>query len=218
MGDSGNMGHDATGAQIKICGLFRDEDIDAVNAARPDWAGFIIDVPFSHRSISPTRAKKLISNLSAGIQPVGVFFDSEPEDIVNAVQEAGFSAVQLHGSETDEVIRQIREMLEERSLVCGIWKAFKVEDESSIARARKSTADIVLLDGGTGEGHAFNWQLCAEMERPFIVAGGLDPGNIPDALRSTGAFACDLSSGVETDKLKDPKKINDAVEAARSIK
>lgn len=205
------------GAKIKICGLYREDDIKAVNEARPDWGGFIIDVPFSHRSVCASRAKQLISNLSDDIKPVGVFFDNEPENIVNAVQEAGFSIVQLHGSENDEVISQIRELLDERSLVCSIWKAFKIESEDDIALAQESKADVVLLDGGTGEGRVFNWDLCSSIERPFIIAGGLEPNNIPDALRETGAFACDLSSGVETNKLKDPEKIIRAVEAARSI-
>lgn len=204
--------------QIKICGLFRDEDIEAINAAAPDWAGFIIDVPFSHRSISVSKAKNLASRLTLGIKPVGVFFNETPEHIAEAAEKANFSAVQLHGEENEEDLAQLKRLLEERSLDCRIWKAFKVEDAASIAQAQKSSADVVLLDGGTGEGRAFNWELCASMDRPFIVAGGLDPENIEQALTATGAFACDLSSGVETEKIKDPAKINAAVKAARSVK
>lgn len=205
------------GRKIKICGLSREEDIDAVNVSHPDWAGFVIDVPFSHRSVSAARAKELISRLSPGIEPVGVFFDSKPDEIVNAARVAGFSAIQLHGAESEEEIAQIRETLKELSIVCDIWKAFKVKDESSISDAQSSSADLVLLDGGAGEGNAFNWDLCASIDRPFIIAGGLTPENIPDALRKTGAFACDLSSGVETEKLKDPHKIESAINAARSV-
>lgn len=204
--------------QIKICGLFRDEDIEAVNAVSPDWAGFIIDVPFSHRSISASEAKDLISQLAPGIQPVGVFFNETPEHVAEAADIANFSAVQLHGEENEEDLAQLRRLLDERSLDCRIWKAFKAKDAATIAQAQNSSADVVLLDGGTGDGRTFNWDLCSSLSRPFIVAGGLDPENIEQALKCTGAFACDLSSGVETDKLKDPAKINAAVKAARSVK
>lgn len=204
--------------QIKICGLFRDEDIEAVNAAAPDWAGFIIDVPFSHRSISASKAKDLISKLSPGIKPVGVFFNSTPEHVAEAAEIANFYAVQLHGEESEEDLAQLRRLLDGRSLDCRIWKAFKVKDATTVPQAQDSSADIVLLDGGTGEGRTFNWDLCSSINRPFIVAGGLDPETIEHALNHTGAFACDLSSGVETGKLKDPAKINAAVKAARSVK
>lgn len=204
--------------QIKICGLFREEDIEAINAAAPDWAGFIIDVPFSHRSISASKAKDLVTKLSPGVKPVGVFFNATPEHVADAAEIANFHAVQLHGEENEEDLAQLRRLLDERSLDCRIWKAFKVKDAATIAQAQKSSADVVLLDGGTGDGRTFNWDLCSSINRPFIVAGGLDPENIEQALTRTGAFACDLSSGVETEKLKDPAKINAAVNAARSVK
>ena len=203
--------------QIKICGLYRDVDVDAVNEAAPDWAGFIINVPFSHRSISAKRAAKLVSRLNESIKPVGVFFNSPPEEIADAAELAGFSIVQLHGDETNEDIELIRNLFSGRSLDCQIWKAFKIENEESIAKARESSADLVLLDGGTGEGRTFNWQLCTMIDRPFIVAGGLSQENIADAFEATSAFACDLSSGVETNKMKDPIKIKAAVDVARSI-
>lgn len=203
--------------KIKICGLYRDEDIDAINSALPDWAGFVIDVPFSHRSVTALRAKQLISKLSTEVSPVGVFFDASPEQVADAAKLANLQAVQLHGAETNDNIKLIRQLLYDRDIDCQVWKAFKVKGDASIQAANASLADIVLLDGGVGEGRAFNWQLCTKMERPFIIAGGLTPQSISDAL-ATGAMACDLSSGVETDKMKDPLKIEAAVAAARSIK
>ena len=98
-----------------------------------------------------------------------------------------------------------------------VWKAFKVRSAADLAAAEKSCADEVLLDNGYGTGAAFDWTYAAGFSRPFILAGGLTPENIPQTIRTLHPKALDISSGVETDKVKDRAKILAAVRAARAL-
>lgn len=199
--------------RIKCCGLMRPEDIAAVNRARPDYAGFIVDFPKSHRSLTPAQAAALAAELDAGIRPVAVFVDRPAQDVAAAAAEIGAFAVQLHGSEDEGYLAQLRTLTG-----CRIWQAFKVRGENNLARAAASSADMLLLDSGAGTGRTFDWELAArfarEHDRPFLLAGGLTPQNIPQAIRRVHPFGVDISSGIETDKRKDPAKIAAAVAAA----
>ena len=94
--------------EIKICGLFRDCDIDYVNEARPGYAGFILQFPKSHRNISIPRAAELRKRLLPGIKAVGVFVNRPAEEILRAKETIGLDVIQLHGEETAEEIREIR--------------------------------------------------------------------------------------------------------------
>ena len=96
-----------------------------------------------------------------------------------------------------------------------MWKAFKVHSAGDLAAANASAADMVLLDNGYGTGAAFDWSLTQGVTRPYILAGGLTPENIPDAIARLRPWGLDISSGVETDKKKDFTKIMAAVAAAR---
>ncbi len=196
--------------KIKVCGLFRDCDIDYVNEAQPDCAGFILLFPKSHRSLSPARAAELRRRLSPGIRAVGVFVDQPVETVARAAEEIGLDVIQLHGHEDDETIAALRE-----KTGLEIWKAFRIRTAGDLAAAERSTADEILLDNGYGTGAAFDWSLATGFSRPFLLAGGLTPENIPEAVRSMRPRLVDISSGVETDKLKDRDKIMAAVSAAR---
>ena len=96
-----------------------------------------------------------------------------------------------------------------------IWKAFKVRSQVDLDAANTSSADMVLLDNGYGTGESFDWSLAGGVSRPFLLAGGLTPETIPDAIQQLHPYGLDISSGVETDKKKDPNKILAAVAAAR---
>ena len=196
--------------KIKICGLFRDCDIDYVNEAGPDYAGFILLFPKSHRNLCPERAAELRRRLSPGIRAVGVFVDQAVETVANAAEEIGLDVIQLHGNEDDDYIRELRE-----KTGLEIWKAFRVRSVEDLAAAEKSTADEILLDNGYGTGAAFDWALAADFSRPFLLAGGLTPANIQEAVRSMRPKLVDISSGVETEKKKDREIIAAAVRAAR---
>ncbi|MBQ7223776.1 MAG: phosphoribosylanthranilate isomerase [Erysipelotrichaceae bacterium] len=195
--------------QIKICGLFRDCDIDYVNEAGSDYAGFIISFPRSHRSIDPAEAARLRKKLNPEIKAVGVFVDQPRQYVQKAAREIGLDVIQLHGHEDDDYIEEIRS---QTGLV--IWKAFKIREPQDLAAASASKADMVLLDNGYGTGKQFDWSLLDGFDRPFILAGGLREENIPEAIRMFDPRVLDVSSGVETDKLKDREKILAAVRAA----
>ena len=199
---------------IKICGLSRTCDIDHVNEAMPDYAGFILHFPKSHRNVTAQQARELIQRLKPGIRAVGVFVDQSLETVCGTAKTAGLHIIQLHGSEDNDFIREVRE-----KTGLPVWKAFRVRTAEDIRTAAECAADMILLDNGYGTGEAFDWSIVtggqAVLRRDFILAGGLTPDTILDAVRAMQPLAVDLSSGVETDKLKDRDKIIAAVKAAR---
>ncbi len=196
--------------KIKVCGLYRDADIDYVNEAGPDYAGFILNFPKSHRSLTPERAAALRDRLAPGIRAVGVFVDRPVGEVLAAAETAGLDVIQLHGREDDGYIAALRALTG-----CELWKAFQIRSAADLAAAGESAADAVLLDNGYGTGEAFDWSLAADFKRPFALAGGLTPENIPEAVAAMRPLLVDISSGVETDKIKDRTKILAAVRAAR---
>ena len=199
---------------IKICGLSRMEDIDYVNEARPDYCGFVIGVPASRRNVTVTQLARLRERLLEQICPVGVFVNAEPELIAELLNGGLIDIAQLHGSEDETYIARLRDLTDK-----PLIKAFSVQNLSDLEMAEKSSADLVLLDHGKGgTGASFDWELLRHWkERPYILAGGLDAGNIPEAVSEYHPYAVDLSSSVETGRKKDREKILAAVAAVRSI-
>lgn len=192
--------------KIKICGLTREEDIQYVNIAMPDFIGFIINFPKSHRSITPQRAKLLKDKLNPKIKSVGVFVNQPYRYIAEICKENIIDMVQLHGDEDDEYIENLKKLTDKE-----IIKAFIVKDDFDSTRAENSLADYILLDGGMGSGKTFSYEKIREIKRPFFLAGGLSAENIGETSSLVGAFSLDISSGVETDKVKDFEKIISAV-------
>ena len=199
--------------RVKLCGLWRDEDVDAVLEAAPDLCGFVIDFPRSHRSVTPERARELGRRLAgAGIERVGVFVDEDPETVAGLVRDGAIDAVQLHGHEDGTYIRGLRGALPAGT---RIIQAFRVREAADVERANQSPADLVLLDSGQGTGRSFDWALLANATRPYVLAGGLGPENVADAVRELHPWGVDMSSGIETNGEKDPSKMKAAVDAVR---
>lgn len=199
--------------KIKICGLKRPQDIEYVNEARPDYCGFIIDFPKSHRSITGEQVKELKGKLDRSIIPVGVFVNAPVERIEELLIQESISMAQLHGQETEEDIRRIQEDTKK-----PVIKAFSVKIPEDIENAIKSPADYILLDAGSGgTGRTFDWSLLPEITRPFFLAGGLGEENLSEAILRIRPFAVDLSSSVETDGVKDREKILKTVKLAHEI-
>ena len=197
--------------KIKICGLTRPQDIAAVNAAMPDYIGFVF-AP-SRRQISPSQAAALRAELARGITPVGVFVDAAADHVLELVRLGIIDAIQLHGAEDEAYIRHLKSLT-----AAPIIKAIPVQKTGDVQKWQATAADYLLLDnksGGTGQ--AFNWELIGKTTKPYFLAGGLDPANISEALAKTTPHAVDTSSGVETDGLKDPEKIHDFITQARRI-
>lgn len=203
--------------RIKICGLTRPEDIEAVNEAQPDYCGFIIEVPWSKRNVSADQLRSLRKGLSDQISPVGVFVNAPCELAAELLNDGSISAAQLHGQEDETYIAKLRKMTDR-----PIIKAFSVRGLNDIEAALASSADMILLDSGRGgTGETFDWGLLRRMEgraRPFFLAGGMDQRNIPEVIRKYRPWGIDLSSSVETDGKKDREKIIAAVAAVRSCR
>ena len=201
--------------KIKICGLKRQEDIQYVNEALPDFAGFVIQVSFSRRSITAEELYKLRSRLSEKISPVGVFVNAPVELPAKLLREGILDMAQLHGQEDDEYIKRLKEETGR-----PVMKAFSVSAPEDIQRAFSSSADLILLDHGRGgTGKSFDWNLVKGEKnggRPYFLAGGITPEKSPQAVRRLNPYGIDLSSAVETEGKKDRRKILAAVAAVRS--
>lgn len=197
--------------KVKICGLSRPADIEAVNQYQPDYAGFIINFPKSHRNCTPEQVQALHAQLSDSIPAVGVTVN-QPLEIVAALLEQGvIDIAQLHGQEDESYIDELK-----RRTGKPVWKAFRIRSADDLDAARASSADMILLDNGYGTGETFDWTLVRDIGRPFILAGGLCEDNIDDAAKMQ-PDAMDISSGVETNRVKDPEKIRTLIERIRSI-
>ncbi len=194
--------------KIKICGLFREEDIDYVNEAGPDYAGFILHFPKSHRNLEPDKARMLRDRLRPEIRAVCVFVDQPLETVVRTAEYLRADVIQLHGHEDNSYIDEVKERTGKE-----VWKAFRVGGKEDLAAAASCSADQILLDNGYGTGKTFDWAKAESFSRSFILAGGLTPENIPEAIRKLQPVAVDISSSVETDGKKDRGKIFAAVRA-----
>ena len=193
--------------KIKICGLFTESAIDFVNEAKPDYAGFVLNFPKSHRNISLDEAELLAKRLSSEIQAVGVFVNADIEYIEEAASRGIIDIVQLHGNA--DYIKALK-----KRVPLPIIRAVKPNGSKIEALG----ADFLLLDSGKGSGKPFDHALIRpeEIEAPFFIAGGITPEAIP-ALAEFKPFGADISGGVETDGQKDRDKILAAVKIAKML-
>ena len=173
-----------------------------VNEVCPDIAGFILAYG-RRRTVTPEQMRELTKQLQPQILSAAVFLDQDIRWIAELAAENLMDIIQLHGHEGNDDIRYLQARTRKT-----IIKAFRIDTAEDIRRAEDSEADLVLLDHGVGgTGQAWDWSLLSGMRRPFILAGGLDPENVQEAVRKTGPFGVDVSSGVETDGYKDREKI-----------
>lgn len=197
--------------KIKLCGLSRPCDIEAANQLKPDYIGFVF-APKSKRYVSAEKAAELKALLSPEIKAVGVFVREDPETVARLLNTGIIDIAQLHGGENEEYIRRLRELTDK-----PVIQAFRIDGKEDIAAAQASSADLVLLDSGSGgTGTVFNWELIKHLQRPYFLAGGLGPGNVKDAVQALKPYAVDVSSGIETDGVKDRAKIEQFVAAVKA--
>lgn len=196
--------------KIKLCGLYRLCDIQAVNEVLPEYIGFVF-AEKSRRYITPETAASFRQQLHPSIQAAGVFVQQQPEVVAELLNTGIVDMAQLHGGEDERYISRLRELTDK-----PLIKAFRIESVKDIFAAQNSTADYILLDSGPGgTGIAFDWTLVTDIDRPYFLAGGLKPGNVKEAVRRLGPYAVDVSSGIETEGQKDPIKIKAFVNAVR---
>lgn len=187
--------------KVKFCGMRRPEDIDAANALCPDYVGFVF-VPGRRRYVSPNTAAALRSDLDPRIRAVGVFIDEEPEAVALLCRRGIIDMAQLHGNEDESYIARLRALTDK-----PIIKAYRINSDADTDAVNTSSADFVLLDSGAGTGVTFDWSHIDRVTRPYFLAGGLSVNNVTDAVRQLHPYAVDVSSGIETDGLKDASKM-----------
>ena len=195
--------------KIKLCGLSRLCDIETANELMPDYIGFVF-APKSKRYVTPEKAKELKQMLLPEIQAVGVFVNENPETVAALLNKGIIDIAQLHGDEDEDYIQRLRTLTSK-----PIIKAFRIGNEADISNAEQSTADCVLLDSGAGTGTVFDWNLVKSIRRPYFLAGGLDARNVANPVKTLHPFAVDVSSGIETNGVKDKTKIAAFVAAVR---
>jgi phosphoribosylanthranilate isomerase len=205
--------------KIKICGLKRVEDIKYVNELLPDYVGFVFAK--SSRQVTLGEASKLIGLLDKNIKTVGVFKDEEIEKVKYAAGYLKLDIIQLHGNEDGEYIKKLSDF--------KVWKAAGIDSEAicmdeGTNRIYGYEAEGILLDsivngvkGGTGT--SFSWDIINNLNsgKKIILAGGIDPENVENAIKKVRPYAVDVSSGVEEDGVKSYKKMKKFIEKARKI-
>lgn len=205
--------------QVKICGITGCDDAMVAVDAGADMLGFIFHPP-SPRSVSPAQARRVIEQVhraSRAVQAVGVFVDEDPDIVQRTVDACWLDVVQLHGHEPPHVVaRFVEEGLQ-------VLKAVRVRDGRSLAGMERYQPTAYLLDayhpdrhGGTGR--TFNWSLAVEakVHGPILLAGGLTPDNVAEAVRAVHPWGVDAASGVETSPgHKDHDKVLRFVAAAK---
>ncbi|WP_168396999.1 phosphoribosylanthranilate isomerase [Acinetobacter indicus] len=197
--------------RAKICGITRVEDVHAVVNSGADAIGFVFYPP-SPRSVSAEQASVLLQAIAPYVQVVGLFVNSSAREIQAILNTVALDILQFHGDESPEQCQSIAQQVGRRW-----YKAIQVKPGLDVVveiqKYQQAGASAVLLDawhpelkGGTG--HSFDWSSFPQLDIPLILAGGLNPDNIEDAIHTTAAFAVDVSGGVESAKgIKDQQLI-----------
>ena len=223
--------------KIKICGISKVETILAIVDAKPDYMGLVF-AP-SKRQVTVDQAKTLVEELHKQyanrynrdaeqcsnqtlihqefIKTVGIFVNETLDNLVTIATEVNLDAVQLHGDEDEAFIQSLKE----RTNV-EVWKAVQIRSAADAEAWIDSRADMLLFDayhkderGGMGE--VFDWSSLDEFERPFMLAGGIDSTNVARAIRTVRPYGIDISSGIETEGVKDDEKIKAFTNIVRTI-
>ena len=196
--------------RIKMCGLSRSCDIETVNRLGVEYVGFVFAVG-SRRYVTPEKARELKNMLDPGCKAVGVFVNEGVEAVAGLLERGIIDIAQLHGREDEDYIRRLK-MLTRKPVI----KAFSISTGQDIHKAELSSADLVLLDAGSGGlGTTFDWKLIPGIKRPYFLAGGLTPGNVGQAIALLHPYAVDVSSGIESDHFKDKAKMTAFAGAVR---
>ena len=190
--------------KVKFCGLFREKDIEYVNKVKPNYIGFVFAK--SKRQVTIEQAIELKSKLNTNIKSVGVFVNEDIEKVLETLDKNIIDIVQLHGNESEDYIKTIKKRSEKE-----IIKAIKVSCFEDIEAWKDSCADYLLLDSGQGTGEIFNWDNIKNLNRSFFLAGGLNLENINEALLKVNPMAIDISSGIETNGVKDFEKMKEVI-------
>ena len=190
--------------KVKICGLSTPEAVATAVEAGADYIGFVFTK--SKRQVSLEQAHQLAKGVTAQTKVVGVFVSPSLEELEEAIGQVPLDIVQIHGSFDEVLIPKIS---------VPVIRAIQISDSDSQV---KSQADYLLFDAPiAGSGQTFDWQVFDESQihQPFFIAGGLNAGNVREAIQHFAPYAVDVSSGVETDGKKDLQKITEFIERVK---
>ncbi|MFR4476448.1 MAG: phosphoribosylanthranilate isomerase [Ruminococcus callidus] len=201
--------------KIKFCGIRRLEDVAFCNELQPEYLGMILSAGF-RRTISPETAEQLVKAKSRSIAAVGVFVNETPEHIAQVLKQVPLDVIQLHGSETAEIVSGVR-----WRTGLPIWKLYGYKPGRDRC-AQQLGADRLILEGHVpgqagGTGVTADWNLIAgaRPSQSFLLAGGLTPENVAEAVSLVQPDGVDFSSGIETDGVKDYEKMKQIVTIIR---
>jgi phosphoribosylanthranilate isomerase len=201
--------------KVKICGITNMEDALIAAELGADALGFIF-VKTSPRHIRPSAARKIIQELPPFVVPVGVVADTEHDEILELIEETGIGCVQLHGNESPKQLAKFP---------VPVYKSFRVDKGFNLETLQRYKGSAYLLDtyvdgtlGGTGK--TFDWDIAiaAKAYGRIILAGGLTPENIAEAVKKVQPYAVDVNSGVESAPgKKDKNKLEQLFKTIRSL-
>lgn len=201
--------------KVKICGLTRVLDIEYVNELKPDYIGFVF--ANSKRRVSADQALELSRNLSKGIKTVGVFVNEDINTVREVAEKVKLDILQFHGEEDMAYINSFKDY--------EVWKALSIRSKEDLLNLDKYTDLRFLLDSKIegvrgGSGRTFDWNILKNLSfhRQIVLAGGLSCDNIQEAIKLVKPFAVDVSSGVESQAVKDYKKIKEFIGKVRSFR
>lgn len=202
--------------KVKICGIKNEDEIKIINKFPVNYLGFIFAE--SKRKVFPIEVKKLRDLIRSDIEVVGVFLNQKIDFINETIKESNLQYVQLHGDETVDCCRKVK---------AKVWKTISVDEKGFVHNYKNylSIVDGILLDtvvkgqkGGTGQ--VFNWEMAKNLSKEFklILAGGLNPDNILEAINAVKPDIIDLNSGLETKLIKNEEKIATLFDRLKEIK
>lgn len=197
--------------KIKICGITNIEDALMVTELGADAVGFVF-AP-SRRKVNPQTAKEIIESIPSFITTVGVFMNSDIEEVNQITDITKIDVIQLHGDEPSEYCGKIK-----RRVIKRVSIHESDTSEMIISRMEQYKVSAYLLDPGAGDGKAFDWKKAIGIDYPLIIAGGLTPENVKGVIELLRPYGVDVSSGVEKSfGVKDKEKVNEFVKEVRSV-
>lgn len=198
--------------KVKICGLTRMEDADWANELMPDYVGFMFAE--SRRRVSPDTAARIAERIDHAVKRVGVFVNPTMDEIRKVLDACPLDVLQLHGEESPDFCRETG---------MAVWKAFRMRTPEVLTELDAYEADAYMLDGWHPDSHGgtkivFPWEWAAAYDfkdKKVVLAGGLSPDNVAEAIQKVKPWAVDVSSGVETAGIKNIAKIAAFLERVR---
>ena len=190
--------------KVKICGLSTTSTVETACQAGADYIGFVFAE--SRRRVSLEQAQNLAALVPPAVRKVGVFVSPSLTELQEAISVANLDLVQIHGDFSEELLTQIGR---------PVIRAYQVK---GALKDVSQQADYLLFDAPlAGSGQTFDWQVFdkSQIHQPFFIAGGLNAGNVQEAIQHFAPYAVDVSSGVETDGQKDLEKIKEFIERVK---